>query len=496
MNLSTQSKRGDQVNADVLVLPVFESKTLGKAAKALDNKMNGWLRLAARDEEFTGKAGQSLVVHAHDTMKPTRVVLVGLGARKEATLEHLRRAAGSAIVTANAKKASTVTVALDDAVAAWNMEKAAHAFAEGATLANYTFEKYKQDNAGRVKKTIMLCASEAQEKAARKGLREAKMMAAAASYARDLVNEPAINMKPSTLAAHARKLGKQTGVTTKVYNEKWLREKKMGAILAVSAGSDEEPYLVHMKYTPRKKAKKSIAICGKGITFDSGGISLKPTGYLENMKMDMAGAASVLALFSQITALKPDVEVHGVFVAAENMPSGRATRPGDVITSYSGKTVEITNTDAEGRLILCDALAWAEKTLTPDMIVDIATLTGAAIIALGQEVAAVFGDDEKLVKAYMDAAEDTGEAHWRMPLIEEYKPLLKSPIADCNNSPNTIWAGSTIGALYLQQFIEDTPWLHIDIAGPAWAEKQMLPYAPVGATGFCVRSVMQMVKSL
>lgn len=496
MNLSTQRKRGDQVKADVLVMPVFESKSLSKAAKALDTKMNGWLRLAARDEEFTGKNGQLLTVHAHDTITPTRVVLVGLGTKNDATLEHLRRAAGAATVTANKKRASTVTVVLDDVASNWNMEQAAQAFGEGAMLANYTFEKYKQKSEERVKKTIFLASTEAAEKSARKGLSTAKMMSSAAMYARDLVNEPAIHMKPSTLAAQARKLGKQTGVTTKVYNEKWIRDKKMGAILAVSAGSEEQPYLVHMKYTPRGKAKKSIAICGKGITFDSGGISLKPTGYIENMKMDMAGAASVLALFSQITKLKPDVEVHGVFVAAENMPSGRATRPGDVITSYSGKTVEITNTDAEGRLILCDALAWAEKTLKPDMIVDIATLTGAAIIALGQEVAAVFGDDDKLVKAYMDATEETGEAHWRMPLIEEYKQLLKSDIADCNNSPRTIWAGSTIGALYLQQFIEDTPWLHLDIAGPAWAEKQMLPYAPVGATGFCVRSVMQMVKSL
>jgi leucyl aminopeptidase len=496
MKVSSKKGQAHTQVSDLLVVPVFASKKLSGQAASLDKKMLGWLKQSAREKSFEGKPGQSVMVHAHDTVKPNRVMLVGVGSKKEATLEEVRRAAGLAVNAANGLKVKKMTADVSDLLGVFKPEELAAAFAEGAQLANYSFDTYKGETAERVATLLLVGSTDARVSKYTSGVRTAKLTTAATLYARDLVNEPAINMKPSTLAAQARKLGKQTGVTTKVYNEKWIKEKKMGAILAVSAGSEEQPYLVHMKYTPRKKAKKSIAICGKGITFDSGGISLKPTGYIENMKMDMAGAASVLALFSQITKLTPDVEVHGIFVAAENMPSGRATRPGDVITSYSGKTVEVTNTDAEGRLILCDALAWAEKTLKPDMIVDIATLTGAAIVALGQEVAAVFGDDDTLVKAYMDATEETGEAHWRMPLTQEYAQLLKSPIADCQNSPRTSWAGATIGALYLHQFIEKTPWMHIDIAGPAWAEKQMLPYAPVGATGFCVRSLMHMVKSL
>lgn len=496
MNVVSKKAQAHVQSSDILVVPVFEAKKLTGLAALLDKKMKGWLKQSAREGDFEGKLGQTVMVHAHDTVKPNRVMLVGVGAKKEATLESVRRAAGTAVSAANTLKVKTVAAALSDVVGKFTAEDVAHAFAEGAQLANYAFAKYKEKEAAQVSQLTIVDSTDSRMSAITKGVKLAKITTAATMFSRDLVNEPAIEMVPSALAAVAQKIGKQTGVTTKVYNEKWLREKKMGAILSVAAGSDEAPYFVHMKYTPPRKAKKSIAICGKGITFDSGGISLKPSNYMENMKMDMAGAASVLGLFSQISKLKPDLEVHGVFAAAENMPSGKAIRPGDVVSSYSGKTIEILNTDAEGRMILSDTLTWTEKTLKPDMIIDIATLTGAAIIALGQEVAAVFGSDDKFTKTYLQAAEDAGESHWQLPLVEEYRELLNSQIADCNNSPKTFWAGAILGAVFLQQFVEKTPWMHVDIAGPAWAEKQMLPYVPVGATGFGVRTLITLLKKL
>lgn len=322
------------------------------------------------------------------------------------------------------------------------------------------------------------------------------MFAESTMLVRDLVNEPAITMTPKHMAGIAEKLSSQPGVKVTVYGKSDMKKFKMGALLGVNAGSDEPPFLVHMQYTPKKKNVKKIAICGKGITFDSGGLSLKPTHFMDTMKSDMAGAATVMGVFSRIADLAPSVEVHGVIALTENMISGKATRPGDVLTAYNGKTIEVKNTDAEGRLILSDAMSWAEDTIKPDFMVDLATLTGAQVIALGQEYAAIMGTDSKLVKRYKDAADESGELVWELPLAEDYKQFLKSPIADIANIASNRWAGTIMAGLFLKEFVEKTPWIHLDIAGPAWVESRMLPYAPAGGSGYAVRTLMYMLRGM
>jgi leucyl aminopeptidase len=277
-------------------------------------------------------------------------------------------------------------------------------------------------------------------------------------------------------------------VTVELIDEKKARALGMGTFLAVASGSEEEAYMIHLTYKPKNKTAKKVAICGKGITFDSGGLSLKTGVHMDNMKMDMAGGAMILGLFSQLPTLKPNVEVHGVIAATENMPGCGAMRPGDVVTAYNGQTVEIINTDAEGRLVLSDALSWAEATIKPDYMYDVATLTGSAISALGQQVAAVMGSNQKAIDMILAAGKATGEQHWQLPMPDEYKHLLESKVADVANLPGPYWAGAIMGGMFLRTFVKDTPWAHIDIAGPAWADRQVYSYEPYGGTGFGIRT--------
>jgi leucyl aminopeptidase len=377
------------------------------------------------------------------------------------------------------------------------------AVAEGLQLAQYAYEKYKKSSVEKkpykgVEQVTVIDVAPRLKKL-RSGAQRGEVLAQAVHYARDLVNEPALDLTPRALADHARTLNRIPGMTVKIMTEAQMKKLGMGAILSVSAGSEEPAYFVHLRYTPPQSARtklKKLAICGKGITYDSGGLSIKPSNYMDTMKMDMAGAAIILALFSKLPRLGlQGVELHGVFAATENMPSGKATRPGDVVTAYNGTTIEINNTDAEGRLILADTLAWTIKTIKPAAVIDVATLTGAAIVALGQEVAPVMGTDQTLIDEVLAASQRSGEAVCQFPLLQEYMPLLNSDIADVQNSPKTIWAGSIIGGLFLQKFVGDTPWLHMDIAGPAWVEKQLLSYAPLGASGFGVRLLWEWLAS-
>lgn len=502
MKCTVKKAKAEEQKCDVLVVTVFEDEKKPSALfKTVDKKLKGVCSELVKEEAFKGAANTTLMVHSLGTLPAARVLLVGLGRKDELTVEGVRKAVSKVTAAAKAVKANRVVMSMDS-VLVENAETVAQAAVEGADLTAYAFSKYKgkeeqkELQAAAVKELVLITEGKDASKM-RKGVETGQLFAKATMYVRDMVNEPAVSMKPKTLVAEARKVAKNKGVSVKVMNEAAARKLGMGTFLSVAQGSDEEGYMVHLTYKPTgvKKPKK-VVICGKGITFDAGGISLKPTGYIETMKMDMAGAALVLGVFSALTELKPNVEVHGMMAVTENMPSGKATRPGDVVTSYSGKTVEILNTDAEGRLVLADALAYAEKTIKPDLMFDFATLTGAAIVALGQEVACMMGTDEKLVEQYKQASATTGESVWELPLVPEYKQFMKSSIADVQNIAKVKWAGTITAGIFLNHFVEKTPWVHVDIAGPAFAEQQVLPYTPTGGTGYGVRTMLQFLKDM
>lgn len=308
--------------------------------------------------------------------------------------------------------------------------------------------------------------------------------------ARDLINGAPSDVTPKVLADTAKKIAKGP-VKLRLYTKKELKRMGAGGILGVNIGSAQEPFLIHLHYSPKGRPKKSVALVGKGITFDSGGLSLKPAGSMETMKMDMSGAAAVLGVFSQISKIHPNVEVHGIVPTTENMPGGRAYKPGDVLTAMNGKTMEVLNTDAEGRLILSDGLSYAVRQ-KPDQIIDMATLTGACVVALGSLVSGAMGNDSKLLEQLKEATEAEGEPIWELPLVKEYRDDIKSKVADIKNIGSAREAGSIIGGLFLQEFVGDRPWVHLDIAGPAYLEREYasVPYLTYGGTGLMVRSLL------
>ena len=316
----------------------------------------------------------------------------------------------------------------------------------------------------------------------------------ASIMAREWVTTPANDKRPEVFADMIRKAATATGLKVSVKDEGWLEKQKFGAMLAVGQGSTAKSRLVTVEYAP-KVAKKTLVLVGKGVTFDSGGINLKPSGSIETMKMDMSGAATVAGTLLAVARLKPDVKVVGVMPLVENMPSGAAIRPGDIIRSYDGKTIEIGNTDAEGRLILVDAMAWAIKQYKPDTMIDLATLTGACVVALGEKIAGVFSKDPTLADAIVASGEKTHERCWQLPLPEDYKELLKNDFADLNNVSSGRWGGAITAALFLSEFVGDTRWAHIDIAGPAWAKKAS-DYCGAGGTGFGVRLLCDVIKNI
>jgi leucyl aminopeptidase len=334
--------------------------------------------------------------------------------------------------------------------------------------------------------------STAAQKKAYSGLvKSVAAVCGASIMAREWVTTPSNDKRPEAFAEMIQKAAQTAGLKACIMDDRWLEKQQFGAMLAVGQGSSAKPRLVAMEYSPRG-AKKTIVLVGKGVTFDSGGINLKPSGSIETMKMDMSGAAAVAGTMLAVAHLKPDVKVVGVMPIVENMPSGTAIRPGDIIRSYAGKTIEIGNTDAEGRLILIDAMAWAIKHYQPDTLIDLATLTGACLVALGEKIAGVFSKDPELAAAIVASGEKTHERCWHLPLPEDYKELLKNDFADLNNVSSGRWGGAITAALFLSEFVGDTRWAHIDIAGPAWAKKAS-EYCGAGGTGFGVRLLCDVI---
>ena len=509
MKITVSSVDATTIPTQALIVGFFEdAKTFPTTLLECDTKTDGVLSATLKSEGVTGKFGQTAFVHLlHDALPAQAVLVVGLGKKNALTCERVRRVVGSAINKSRTLRIKKAVLSFDAfQMRDVSVRSIAQAAAEGALLASYQFLKYKtlekaETNAAIMETLTFVAATGKESRQMTEGVARGESLAKAVTFARDIVNEPANEIRPRTLADAAQKMAQLPGVSVEIMNQAKARKLGMGSFLAVAGGSEEEAYVIHLAYTPRKSGKsgknalKKIAICGKGITFDSGGLSLKPGVHMNNMKMDMAGAAMILGLFTQISTLKPNAEVHGVIVATENMPGCGAMRPGDVVTAYNGKTIEIIDTDAEGRLVLADALAWAEDVLKPDVMYDVATLTGSAISALGQQVAAVMGN-QKAVDTLIKAGKSVGEQYWQMPMPEEYAHLLESKVADVANLPSVYWAGCIVGGMFLNSFVKDTPWAHIDIAGPAWADKQVYSYESYGATGFGIRTFAEYLGSL
>ncbi len=452
------------------------------------------VRKGAEAEGFMGKAGQSALAYPKTGLSAEKAVILGLGIKQEVGVEALRRAGGRLARKAREIQADEIFIEWPRSFTSEQIK----AFAEGLILGSYQYNRYKtqlKDSPKGVEKLVVKVPAE-RLASAKSALETAQSYCAGTVMARDLINGAPSDITPRVLAQEARKIAKGP-VRLKLYSTKELKRMGAGGILGVNIGSAQEPYLIHLHYKPKGKAHKSVAIVGKGITFDSGGLSLKPAGSMETMKMDMSGAAAVLGVFSQIAKLKPKVEVHGIIAATENMPGGRAYKPGDVLKAMNGKTMEVLNTDAEGRLVLADALSYAVQQKV-DAIIDMATLTGACIIALGWLVSGAMTNDAKLLDRLKTATDSEGERIWEMPLVEEYRNDIKSRVADIKNIGGGRDAGTIIGGLFLQEFVGDTPWVHLDIAGPAYPEKEYpaLPYLGAhGGTGLMVRSLLTFLKN-
>ncbi|MBI3071632.1 MAG: leucyl aminopeptidase [Deltaproteobacteria bacterium] len=489
------SERG---KADLWVFGVFEGAVekddcLGDVDKAVGGLVFG----AARDEEFVGKEGQELCIHTHGRAGGSRVALVGLGKAQPIDMRRLRNLGGRALKIGERVSAGTMTIFLPGAATssagALSHVAVAEGLSSGVVLGGYKFDKYlSKEKKGPKVRDVRFHVHKLSKSDFHKGVDRGTVIAESVLFARDLVNEPAGEMTPRRLADTAHRVAREGKLSCTILGPGEMKKLGMGLLLGVARGSAEEPRFVHMTYAPAKprKGARRIAIVGKGITFDSGGLSLKTAKQMEEMKMDMSGAAVVISTMRAISRIRPGDTIMAFAAITENMPGGRAIKPGDILRGMSGKTVEVLNTDAEGRLVLGDALAYA-RTKKPDVIIDLATLTGACMIALGKFTAGVLGTDEKLSSEVLASARAAGEEMWPLPLPERMFESIKSPIADMKNVGDG-FGGAIAGGLFLKEFAGDTPWVHLDIAGPAMSDAKS-DTCDKGATGFGVLTLCEML---
>ncbi len=473
--------------AGTAVVLVAEERVLGAMGSALDEAVGGRLVRAMKAAGFIGKREETLMVHAPGEFD--RVLLVGLGKAGKVTQGVAEAAGGVAYAALVGAKVATATLIAEKLKNVPEDLELAVDLAHGALLRSYRFDKYRTTEKAEAKPTLKtLAIATDHPNAARKAFGHAKAVADGVFLTRDLVSEPANILYPESFAARVQETLTPLGVAVEVFDEAKLTELGMGALLGVGQGSARETKLVVMRYdgAPKAKNQQPVAFVGKGVTFDTGGISLKPGAGMEDMKWDMAGAGAVSGLMAALAGRKAKVNAVGVIALVENMPDGNAQRPGDIVTSMSGQTIEVLNTDAEGRLALADALWYTAKRFEPQAMIDLATLTGAIIVALGNEFAGLFASDEALAEQLLAAGTESGEKLWRMPLADAYDKQIDTDAADMKNIADGRGAGSSIGAIFLKRFVGDTPWAHLDIAGVAWSKKDKAT-TPRGATAFGVR---------
>jgi leucyl aminopeptidase len=492
MEIRFRDASAERMRTGLLVIPVREKKLDEPELRALDRALRGNLRARIQKSKFTGAEGGSLLYTSAGFLPAVQLMLIGIGGESEIAADTWRKTGARARREAAAIGAEDVALffAPDR-----NAEAAAAAVVEGAQLAAYQFNKYRSNAKPPAEiKTLSLFRPGIKHNAAlQKAVATAQAIIPAVFLARDLVNEPPSVATARFLADQATRACRGRGLSVEVWGKKKIESMKLAGLLAVNRGSQEEPRFIRIHYKPAGKPKKKIALIGKGITFDSGGLSLKPSKSMETMKLDMAGGAAVIAAMSCLPKLGLDVDVTGYVPTTDNLPGHNAQKPGDVIQYLNGKTIEVLNTDAEGRLILADALALAAQQ-KPDYMINLATLTGACMVALGTQVAGLFSNNQPLAGALLRGAEETGEKLWQLPLVKEYKDSIKSSVADMKNIGGA-HGGAIIAALILQEFVAELPWAHLDIAGPAFAEGDNL-ICPKGGTGFGVRTLINFLSSL
>ena len=486
-----------EIEADAVMVNHFEGmESLEGDIADIDKALDGAISRLIAQGEIKGKPNEITIIHSLGKLPSARVAIVGLGKQKELSQDKVRGAvAGACRLLRQKEVGGIVTVAQGAGMAGISAEGAAQAVAEGALLGLYSFRKHitKEAEHGDIKQLTIVAADKTESPRLERGCNKGKVLAEATNLARDMVNEPANYMTPGDMAGMAAELAESYGLKLKVLERKQMQELGMGALLGVAEGSRQPPKFIILRYRGGDSAEADIVLAGKGVTFDSGGISIKPSRKMDEMKGDMAGGAAVMAAMSAIAQIKPRVNVTALIPATENLPSGSALKPGDIVTAINGKTIEIISTDAEGRLILADALGYAEK-LGAKVIIDVATLTGACQVALGDVVTGAFGNNQGLVDKVIAAGDEAGELIWQMPMYDQYKEQNKSDVADIKNVGGR-YAGAITAAQFLAEFVGDTPWVHLDIAGTSMSEKERA-YLVKGATGVPVRTLVNLVLAL
>ncbi len=481
-------KKNATMTSPCLIFFTPEGQTSPQLLAQLDEHLGKLVTTAQRNNEFRGRHAETLLLHGPDTRGPGRILLVGIGKASDASVDKLRQAASSAVVVLKQKKISKAALSLSDLpIQKTTAEQQAQAIVEGILLANYQYQRYQSptpDTAKPLEQIVLLAANAKSLPLLQRGAARAEAICAGVHLARDLVNAPGNLKSPEFLAMQAVAMAEKNGIKAHLLDQVRLQQLGCGALLGVAQGSTRPPYLIVLEYAGDPKGSAPLALVGKGVTFDTGGISLKPADKMDEMKMDMGGAATVIGTMLTAARLELPINLIAVVPAVENMPSGNAIRPGDILTSLSGKTIEVLNTDAEGRLILADALTYVAR-YKPRVVIDLATLTGACIIALGNQAAAVLGNDDKLIDKLLKAGQRSGERLWQLPLWEEYASQIKSDFADVKNTGGRP-AGTITAAAFLQKFADQYNWAHLDIAGMAWEDKGRAGI-PRGGSGFGVR---------
>jgi len=493
MKIKVSSGKLEKAKTDAVVSFLYkEDKSFPESVEQLNKALKDNIRKLYKSQKFQAEENSFLVVPTFGEIKSDFVILTGLGSKKKAELDTIRRAGAYIIRKAKELKIKSLTIDLREVILdEFEQSQMAQAIVEGIILGNYSFDKYFTKKEKFEVEEIQINVERKYLKEAEEAVRVGKILAEAQNFTRDLVNEPANVINTIQFAKIAEDLAKEYGFEIKIYDENEIEKMGMGAYLAVAKGSDNPPRFIHLTYKP-KNSKGEIALVGKGLMFDSGGLNIKTGDFMRWMKSDKSGACAVLGIFKAIGELKPDITVHGIVAAAENMPSGKAYRPDDILKAKNGITIEVGNTDAEGRLTLADALSYACE-LKPDMIIDMATLTGACVVALGEFTAGVMGNNQKAIDKVLRISKYTGEWMWQLPFNDKLREQIKAPHADVYNVSTSRYGGAITAGLFLEKFVDPKiPWVHIDIAGPAHNTAGWY-YHPKGATGFPVRTIVNLI---
>jgi len=495
MKITVRAAQPSRVKADALAVALFADGNPSAGFNAADSATGGVLADMRKRGELLGRDGEVHVVPAGKHLGAKRVIVVGLGPRATFHPGAFAKYAGLAVRAAAARKLSNLAITIPEPIP-FSAEAAIENATEGAIMATFNPAPYRSKPNGKpdaVSNVTLVVETAAAAKALERAVRPGLVLGEASNIVREMVNLPSNDMTPTHLAQRATALAKKHGLKVSVLNRAEMKRLGMGSMLSVAAGADQPPKVIVLEYRGNKKSKTVLGLIGKGITFDTGGISLKPALDMDAMKGDMAGGATVIGAMAAIAELRPKVNVIGIVMATDNMPSSKATKPGDIVRAMNGKSIEITNTDAEGRLVLADGLCYARK-LGATHLVDVATLTGAAVIALGSQSTAVMSNDRQFVDLFHEATAPYGERYWELPLFPEYADLIKSVIADMKNSGGR-QAGTIYGAMFLKEFVGSTPWIHLDIAGTSWADKDA-GHIVKGPTAVAVRPLVRLAELL